>query len=84
MPTLTVRNVDKDVKARLVQQAKADGRSLEGYLRRLITDQALSPAPGGPRNLVAESRAVMESAGAFLEDGDIPPRTEFPRETVFE
>ena len=40
MASMTVRNLDDDVKARFVTRAKAAGQSAEGYLRMLIAREA--------------------------------------------
>jgi plasmid stability protein len=77
---LTIRNVPEQVKDRLAGQAKADGRSLEGYLRVLLAKTADTPGTVPRRDLAAEIGAVMRDAGAFLEEYDVPGRDELPRD----
>ena len=45
MASMTVRNLDEDVKRRFVEKAKAAGQSAEAYLRLLIAREATAPLP---------------------------------------
>ena len=42
MASVTIRNLDDDVVAKLKMRAKANNRSLEAELRRLLSDAAAS------------------------------------------
>lgn len=80
MSTLTIRNVDPLVKARLRLAAAAHGRSMEeevrNILRAVLLTQAMVPSGLGSR-IHARFAAL---GGAEL---DIPPRIEPPRAANF-
>ena len=44
MPTITIRNLEETVVARLEERARTNGRSLETELRALLTGIAVRPS----------------------------------------
>ncbi len=74
MATMTIRNLDDDVKARLRVRAAQHGRSMEeearNILRAALTDQR--PAATGAA-LVADIRALVEPLGGI--EFKLPPRS---------
>lgn len=73
MATMTIRNLDDDVKARLRVQAAQHGRSMEEEARSLLRD-ALSAKPkaGVGAAWVADIRALVEPFGGI--ELALPPR----------
>lgn len=75
MATMTIRNLDDDVKARLRVQAAKHGRSMEEEARNLLRD-ALSAKPkpkaGGGAAWIADIRALVEPFGGI--ELELPPR----------
>lgn len=57
MASMTVRDIDEDIKRRFVEKARAAGRSAEGHLRALIAREATE----------AVADEATESPEAFLE-----------------
>ncbi|MGO4814078.1 plasmid stabilization protein [Cupriavidus sp. 2MCAB6] len=75
MATLTIRNIDEDLKARLRIEAAQHGRSMEEEVR-VILRRALNKAPGpGPFG----SRLHQRFAGLADPGIELPPREEQPR-----
>ncbi len=71
MASLTIRNLDDPLKARLRVQAATHGRSMEEEARTILR-AALNRETPAPGNLYAAIRArVAESGGFELE---LPPR----------
>ncbi len=71
MASMTIRNLDDGLKARLRIRAAEHNRSMEDEARDILRS-ALSIAPAKPRNLADSIRSRLESAGgAELE---IAPR----------
>jgi plasmid stability protein len=67
MPSITVRNLSEETKAKLREQASASGRSLEAHVRGLL-DQAVGA--GAPVRTTAFPHDLM----ALVEPGaDIEP-----------
>ena len=80
MGTLTVRNLDDDLKSRLRSRAAERGRSMEEEVRVILRDVLTSePAPGGLGSRIA--RRFADGAGAGL---DLPVRDESPRAAPFD
>lgn len=79
MATLTIRNLDEDLKTRLRLEAAAHGRSMEEEVR-LILRRALSvrKSETGLGSRIRRRFAVL--GGAELE---LPPRKEMPRAVDF-
>ena len=70
MASITIRNLDDDVKTRLRVRAADNGRSMEEEARLILRD-AVGRKPG-PRNLAAAIRARIEPLGGV--DLELPPR----------
>jgi plasmid stability protein len=71
MASLTIRNLDDPLKARLRIQAATNGHSMEEEARDILR-AALNREPARPRNLAEAIRACFaDSGGAELE---LPPR----------
>ena len=70
MTSITIRNLDEDVKTRLRVRAAGNGRSMEAEARLILRD-AVGRKPG-PRNLAEAIRArIAPLGGVNLE---LPPR----------
>jgi plasmid stability protein len=77
MATLTVRNLQDDVKRRLKIAAAERGLSMEEHVRQLL-HRSLEPRLVGQSNLYAGIRELFADMGDV--ELDIPPRTDMPRE----
>ena len=85
MPSLTVRNIDEDLKQRLKEQAAKHGCSMEEEVRRILRvallpsrSQAGHKTPGTPQEgLGTEIHNLFKDLG--LTEADFPP---FPREKM--
>jgi plasmid stability protein len=76
MATLTIRNVDDDLRARLRQRAARHGRSMEAEVRAILADALTRPpATNGLGTRIAARFAGV--GGVELEDlrPRDPPRT---------
>jgi len=62
MATMTIRNIDEQLKARLRVQAAMHGRSMEDEARDILRS-ALSAEPAGGMTLVEAIRARIEPLG---------------------
>lgn len=71
MATMTIRNIDDQLKARLRVQAAIHGRSMEDEARDILR-AALSVEPVRGRSLVEAIRARIEPLGGV--DLDLPLR----------
>ncbi|MBD5801954.1 hypothetical protein AZOA_13800 [Azoarcus sp. Aa7] len=71
MATMTIRNIDDQLKARLRVQAAMHGRSMEDEARDILRG-ALSVEPVRGRSLVEAIRARIEPLGGV--DLDLPVR----------
>ena len=75
MASITVRNLDDNVKRRLRRQAAENGRSLEAEVREILARNASAPKPsrtGTGLDLVQDLRAFVKKYGGV--ELDIPPR----------
>ena len=75
MGSVTVRNVEDDVKKRLRMKAARHGVSMEEHLRRLIHKDAYEDDASGanrPGNFYDAIRALVDEHGGF--DLELPPR----------
>ena len=70
MASITIRNLDDDVKARLRVRAAGNGRSMEEEARLILRD-AVGRRPGS-RNLAEAIRARIAPLGGV--DLELPPR----------
>ena len=71
MASITVRNLDDDVKTRLRVRAAEHNRSMEEEVRIILRD-AVTSGRAGPRNLVAFTRQCFASVGGV--ELELPPR----------
>jgi len=71
MATMTIRNLDEDVKRRLRVRAAQHGRSMEEEARSILRD-ALQPEPPSGRALVQSIREMVAPYGGM--DFELPPR----------
>lgn len=70
MASITIRNLDDDVKRRLRIRAAEHGRSMAEEVRRILRKEVGKPAP--PVNLAARIRSRVAPLGGI--DLEIPPR----------
>jgi antitoxin FitA len=77
MASITIRNLDPDVKTRLRIRAAEHGRSMEAEAREILTERlgtmAAKPNEGPKPHLIDQIRAIVESVGGF-DDLEIPLR----------
>lgn len=62
MATVTIRNLDDEVVARLKAKAKDNGRSLEAELREILAQASQKPT-------LSEFRAIAERIAAMTPEG---------------
>ena len=75
MATLTIRNLDEQVKSRLRVNAAIKGVSMEEEVRQVLTRAVLSPANDGDAgNLFSQIRARMNANGFKGVDLELPAR----------
>ena len=81
MASITIRNIDADVKERLKQRAIGHGRSVEAEARDIIEDALGAKQPVAvPDNLYDAIRAIVEPLGGIeLETFPRQPVREPPR-----
>ena len=78
MASITIRNIDADVKERLKQRAIGHGRSVEAEARDILEDALGAKHPAAvPDNLYDAIRAIVEPLGGI----ELEP---FPRQPVRE
>ena len=70
MASITIRNLDDDVKTRLRKRAAGHGRSMEEEVRVILREAVDRKA--GPENLARAIRARFASFGGV--ELEIPPR----------
>ena len=70
MASITIRNLDDDVKTQLRVQAAANGRSMEEEVRLILRDAVGRHAD--PKNLASAIRARFAPLGGV--ELEIPPR----------
>ena len=71
MASITIRNLDDDVKTRLRVRAAEHHRSMEEEVRIILCD-AVTGRRAGPRDLVAFTRQCFASVGGV--ELELPPR----------
>ena len=71
MASITVRNIDDDLKRRLRVRAAENGRSMEQEVRNILK-AALEDGPAQGRNLGTELHGMFKPFGGV--DLEIPPR----------
>jgi plasmid stability protein len=74
MATLTVRNLDEDLKARLRIRAAEHGRSMEAEARAILRSSLGAPPGGGLGTQIHE-----RFAGLAGDELDPPARSDAPR-----
>lgn len=79
MATLTVRDLDDALKARLRVRAAENGRSMEAEVRAILAETLAEPVPAG--GLASRIRARFDAVGGA--ELDLPRRTEAPRAAEF-
>lgn len=74
MPTLTIRNLDENVKRRLQLRAALNGRSMEAEAREALSELVMrNPAPAIPEDDLGT--AIRKRFAAFGGvEAEIPPR----------
>lgn len=80
MATITIRNLDEDVKTRLRVRAKANRRSMEEEVRIILRD-AVKDGRTGPRDLAKFTRECFASLGGV--ELELPPRGPMPEPPEF-
>jgi plasmid stability protein len=75
MATITIRNLDEQLKHRLKLRATRHGRSMESEAREIL--RAAVNGPDAPDNLVDALRQRLDELGGI--DLELPPRTTKPR-----
>jgi plasmid stability protein len=70
MASITIRNLDDDLKRRLRVRAAEHGRSMEEEVREILRHVVTEPAP--QRNLAAAIRSRVAALGGV--ELDLPPR----------
>ncbi len=79
MATITVRNLDDDLKARLRVASARHGHSMEEEVRTILRNALAKPQQGGLGSHIRERFAV--AGGVEL---DLPGRTDTPRPADFD
>jgi plasmid stability protein len=79
MATLTIRNLDEDLKMLLRVEAASNGRSMEEEVRVILRNALSKPRPSG--GLGSRMRARFAESATELE---LPSRTVEPRATDFD
>jgi plasmid stability protein len=78
MSTLTVRNLDDELKTRLRVRAAQNGRSMEAEAREILRASLTAPQHTG-----LGTRIHSRFAGLGLDEVEIPQRHELPRAPDF-
>lgn len=79
MSTLTVRNLDDDLKARLRVRAAEHGRSMEAEAREILRESLAGGEDGGLGSWIHE-----RFAGLGLDEIELPSRGELTRVVHFD
>ncbi len=79
MASITIRNLDDDLKHRLRVRAAGHGRSMEEEARHILRAVVVEAPP--PRNLAASIRSRIASIGGV--ELDLPPREPMPEPPRF-
>jgi plasmid stability protein len=74
MPTLIVRNIDEETKARLMSRASANGRSMEAEVREILRSVTREPS--------WVARWLELAPGLVGSELELPERS-LPREAVW-
>ena len=76
MATLTIRDLDEELRARLRVNAARHGRSMEAEVREILREALTRPAAADHLGTRIRQRFATVGGGAELE---LPPRTDSPR-----
>ena len=76
MATLTIRNLDQELKARLRVRAAEHGRSMEAEVRSIL-QESLSASRSGDTGLASRIHQRFSAVGGV--DLEIPDRSDAPR-----
>ncbi|HSH47986.1 MAG TPA: TraY domain-containing protein [Halomonas sp.] len=79
MATITVRNLDDDLKARLRILSAKSGRSMEEEVRIILRDALTKPRNGGLGSRIRERFAGVDEA-----ELELPERKDTPRSANFD
>ena len=79
MASLSIRDLDDEVRERLRVRAAAHGRSTEAEVRAILTEAVAGPA--ATMNLGQAIRAAFGSVGGV--ELEVPPRSDAPRAATF-
>jgi plasmid stability protein len=74
MSTLTIRQVDEDVKRRLQVRAARNGRSMEAEVRAIIDEAVSSDVPAEDDSMLAALREFRRLTGGV--ELDLPSRAD--------
>ncbi|WP_018334951.1 FitA-like ribbon-helix-helix domain-containing protein [Actinomycetospora chiangmaiensis] len=85
MATITVRDLDEEVRSRLRVRAAENGRSMEAEVRAILEAAVRPSRPERRRAGLQKARALAAEVGG-LDDvfANIPPRDDYPREDPFD
>jgi plasmid stability protein len=72
MASITIRNLDDDLKKRLRMRAAGHGRSMEEEARDILRDALEKPRPKTGLEMFKEIRALVEPLGGI--ELELPPR----------
>lgn len=81
MATMTIRNIDDQLKTRLRIRAARNGHSMEDEVRAILR-AALAGSASGPTSLVDAIRQRIEPLGGI--ELELPPRQEIRKPPEFE
>jgi plasmid stability protein len=75
MASITIRNLDDDLKKRLRIRAAEHGRSMEDEARQILRDR-LYEKSGSGADILRQIRAIVEPIGGI--EIELPPRESIP------
>lgn len=81
MASITIRNIDDEVKSKLRIRAAMNNRSMEEEVRVILKDATTNPAQS-ERNLVEIARDAVEQYGGF--DLELPVRDKLRDDDLFD
>jgi plasmid stability protein len=82
MASITIRNLDENVKKRLRRQAAENGRSLESEAREILSRNAVATKPKTGLDLIRGIREVVEKYGGV--ELELPSRKSTRPVNIFE
>lgn len=72
MTSLTIRDIEPEMKDALRRVAAAHGRSIQDEARSILRAALKPPPPASEQSLYAQIRAIVEPIGGI--DLELPPR----------